>query len=261
MIIKLITSPTEKPRIKNVPYKTGATLRHYLKGIDLKKKRIIVSGKVQTSLDFKPRRSDEIIVANEINDPVSLTILAAHAIWAAVLAHPFIAAAFILTTAYSIYSFLTMPRAPSFNTGAGIDQNSPTYTWEGGKTIQDVGVPVPIVYGVHKVWGNIINQYQSTDGDSNYIHMLLLLCEGPLCSIDEIKVNDIAIEEFKNATVETRLGTNDQDPVDGFSELHDLHDVNVKLNYNQPFVYTTSRDDVESIELYLSFPKGLYKTV
>jgi hypothetical protein len=261
MIIKILDNPVKKPNIREISYKPGASLKHYLKGIDLKNHRVIVSGKVRTNMRFIPKRHDEIIVAQNIGGPVwPILVLIGHAIWTAALAHPFIAWAFILSSAYSIYSFLSTPRAPAFNTGFGIDSNSPTYTWEGGRTIQDVGVPVPIVYGIHKLWGNIINQYQSTDGDNNYIHLLLLLCEGEMCNITDVKINDIAIGEYRDATYEIRLGTNDQTPVEGFDQLHDLNDINVKLNYNQPFIYTTKRDDVESFELYFSFPKGIYQS-
>lgn len=258
MIIKLWPIETEKPIIKEVPYKPGASLAHYLKGIDLKGKKVIVNGKViKCPPCHFPRRRDDIIVANEKDWPV--LVFVAHAIWIAMLAHPFIAAMWALSLAYSIYSFLTMPRAQGFNTGAGIDQNSPTYAWDGGRTIQEVGTVVPIIYGEHKAWGNIINQYQSTDGDKNYIHILCLLCEGEICGVNEVKVNDIAIGEYQEATYETRLGTNDQDPIDGFSELHNLNDINVKLQYNKPIVYETKRDDVEAFEVYFSFPLGLFQ--
>lgn len=260
MILKIWPVPTEKPRIRKVKCVPGKDLEYYLKGIPLKGQKIIVSGKIVDDLSFIPKDSDEIIVTAEYNAPVVGAIVAlASAAWAVAVAHPFIAIAFVLFTAYSIYSFLSMPRVPNFNQGVGLDQGSPTYTWEGGRTIQEVGTPVPIVYGQHKVWGNVINQYQTTNGDNNFIHLLLLLCEGEIEGISDIKINDIPIESYQDVTSELRYGTNDQDPVTGFADLHDLHDLNIQLKKNQSFVYTTVNNDVEGFELYFSFPQGLFK--
>lgn len=263
MIIKILKSPTEKPRILPVPHVKGLSLKKYLRCFDLKDKDVIVNGKI-VDVDYVPKKNDEIIVKPKVEAPVVWAIgygigYVAGFLWAFATAHPFIAAFLVLGMGYSVYSYLSAPRAPSYNTGQGLDQNSPTYTWEGGHTIQDVGVPVPIVYGEHKVWGNIINQYQSTDGDKNYIHVLLLLCEGEVCDIEEVKVNDIAVEEYQDATYEIRKGANDQEPINGFSELHSLNDINIRLQQNQPITYRTKLNNVEAFEVYFSFPNGLYQ--
>jgi len=50
-------------------------------------------------------------------------------------------------------------------TGEGIDEGSATYGWEGIRTIQEVGTPIPVIYGRHRVGGNVINAYVRTDGN------------------------------------------------------------------------------------------------
>jgi len=73
---------------------------------------------------------------------------------AAFTAYPFVmAAVFIASVAYTIYSYCTAPSAPK--TGQGLN-SSPTYGWEGAAMTVRQGIPVPIVYGENLLGGNII---------------------------------------------------------------------------------------------------------
>ena len=92
---------------------------------------------------------------------------------------------------YSVYSAITArSRQPSFGlNGGGLDESSSTYGWDGINTIQDVGVPVKIIYGEHRTGGNIINQFISTDGDKQYLNLLIAAGEGEIESISDIKIN------------------------------------------------------------------------
>ncbi len=242
----------------------GRTVIDCLKaaGVDHDGIRVIVSGKRISDLDYPVEAGDEIIVTPDVKGPVIAVISAiVSAVWAAAVAHPFIAAFFILSTGYSIYSAVSQPRMPDFNLGAnsgGIDEGSPTYGWDGVQTVQEVGVPVPIIYGEHKVGGNIINQFIWTNGDKNYLNLLLALCEGEIEDITDVKINDNPVTNFNNVEVFKRMGTNDQAVAANFEDLHSLNLINANLMKDTPYLYTTVDHDVEAFELQLRFNNGLF---
>lgn len=138
-------------------------------------------------------------------------------------------------------------------------EGSPTYGWEGIKTTQDVGIPIKIVYGRHRTGGNIINQFVSTDGDKQYLNLLIALCEGEIQSLSNVLVNGNPIENFSGITSEQRTGTNAQTVIPNFEDLHNLYPVGANLTKDNPYVYTTADSDVEAFEIYLTMPGGLYQ--
>ena len=87
---------------------------------------------------------------------------------------------------------------PDFGVATGgtgsLDEGSPTYGWDGAQTTQEVGIPIAVVYGEHKIGGNIINQFLWEDGEKNYLNVLIALCEGEIESIGQIYINDNPIE-------------------------------------------------------------------
>lgn len=117
-----------------------------------------VNGKVLHPLKWgKPlNNGDEVLIIQEVGEIAFLTAILT---WAGVSAET---AATISTVvgvtlavasiAYTIYSYATAPKPPS--TGKGLN-SSPTYGWDGLQMQVRQGVPVPIVYGEHRIPGNI----------------------------------------------------------------------------------------------------------
>ena len=159
----------DQAQIKELTYSRGNTIRDFLdeSGFDYKDKRIIVSGKRIDDLGRRLDRGDEIIIIPEVKAPVIAVVSwIVSAVAAYAIAHPFIFAFFVLSLGYSIYQYMNQPKMADFNLGSvGLDEGSPTYGWDGVQTIQEVGVPVAVVYGEHKIGGNIINQFLRDDGD------------------------------------------------------------------------------------------------
>jgi predicted phage tail protein len=266
--IRNITNPfkPEEADIKSFPYSRDKTLAAYLteSGFEYKDKRVIVSGKRIDDFETRLELGDEIIVVPEVKAPVVAIVSAiVSAVWAVAAAHPFLFAFFVLSMGYSIYQYMNQPRMPDFNLGAGgggsLDEGSPTYGWDGVQTLQEVGVPVAVVYGEHKVGGNIINQYLWDDGDKNYLNVLLALCEGEIEDIGSIEINDNPIENYDGVTIIKRFGSNDQPVMENFEELHNLYPVNATLTQNNSFIYTTIDSDVEGFEVHLRLNNGLYQ--
>lgn len=227
--------------------------------INLEDFDIIVSGRLAKSLDEFVNDKSEIIVSPKIKGPMLLAL----PFVAAYYALPLVAIAVNSSANYlldfAIYRSVTASRMKSGLSIGGGDESSPTYGWEGIHTMRDIGIPVPIIYGEHKVGGNVINEYIWTDGDKNYLNTLLSLGEGEIESISDIKINDNPIANFDGISYTTKMGTNSQSVIPNFSDLHNIVAVNVQLTKNNAYVYTTGETDVEGFELKLQLPSGLYQ--
>jgi hypothetical protein len=179
---------------KHLPFVLNQTLQEYLNELDFYSpdNRIIVMGKVVTDLSIILKDGDEIIITPAVKwDWIVWIGGAIYAIYMAV--QPYLWILYVLSIAYSIYSIFQSPRTPSFGNGEGLDEGSPTYGWDGISNTQDVGVPIGVVYGEHRVGGNIINQFIRTDGDKEYLNLLISLSEGEIESINDIEINENAL--------------------------------------------------------------------
>ncbi len=163
----------------------------------------------------------------------------------------------VLSVIYSVVSaFMAGARKPS--TGSGADTSSPTYGWDGIQNTAQVGLPVPIVYGTHRVGGQVIGEYVNTLDDSdNYLNILFAVSEGVIDGISSVEVNGNPISNFNLVTTNTRLGTNTQTPIPNFQQVHQLRSVNVQLAYNVPQVYTCF-SAIDSFEVHLLMQNGLF---
>ena len=268
VIVRYIENPfkPDEALIKELSYSRAKSLKECLEesGFEYKGKRIIVSGKRVESFNMMLDNGDEITIVPEVKAPVIAVVSAiASAVWAVAVAHPFLFTFFVLAAGYSIYQYMNQPRMPDFNLGSGptggLDEGSPTYGWDGAQTIQEVGVPVGVVYGEHKIGGNIINQFLHDDGDKHYLNVLLALSEGEIESIDDIEINDNPIDNFDGIDVVKRYGVNDQALISDFEDLHNLYTVNVNLLKDDPHIYTTVDSDVEGFVIHFRLNNGLYQ--
>lgn len=138
--------------VKELPFINNKTIQDYLTetGFELSESRVIVTGAVVKDLTTTLKDGDEIIITPNVEFAAIAAWWAAATFWqgvALVLS--------VVSVAYSIYSVFNQPRAPSFGTiGQGLDEGSPSYGWDGIVNTQDVGTPIPILYGAHRVGGN-----------------------------------------------------------------------------------------------------------
>ena len=150
---KILSSDGQE--VKEIPFEFGKTAVWYVDqaGFYSKDCRVIINGKVVNDL-YIICQDDEISVAPYVGfDPVTWGTF-----WATVLNAILVA---VISFAVSYGLNLLFARKPSRGgIGNGIDEGSSTYGWEGIRTTQEVGTPVPVVYGEHMVGGNIVNQHQ-----------------------------------------------------------------------------------------------------
>jgi predicted phage tail protein len=176
----------------------------------------------------------------------------------------------IASIAYTIYSYVAAPK-PS--RGAQPSRNaldsSPTYGWEGIRMTIETGIPVPISYGEHLIGGNLITCFVTSDGEKNYLNMLIALCEGEIEGIMKedlsgvcpstafnpyVLVNDNPLSNFQNVWWDYRLGTQDQNTIQGFSDIKNTFTVGGVLITGAGYIYTTVGSLVEAFELRFRIP-------
>lgn len=229
-------------------------------GIDIRGMSIIIDGKVVESLNIPIDNQSEILITPALELEAIGTFLE----WAFVT-HWFTTTMIILSAGFAVYQAVSAPRLSGFGSyGSGMDESSPTYGWEGIRTIQEVGVPVKVIYGEHRTGGNILNQYVSTDGDLQYLNILIGVCEGEIDSISGVQINDNPVENFSDIDTAYRLGTNDQTVIPNFEDLHNVYGINAQLlkdpgDNSKSYTYTTADSDVEGFEIYLTLPNGLFQ--
>lgn len=151
---------------------------------------------------------------------------------------------------------------------------SPTYTFGPIQTQALAGVPIPVVYGSHKVGGNVISQkVQIDDQGKSVLNTLLCLSEGPIASVagidtdtdgligddipEGIQINGVEASQIPGVEVSIRLGTPTQLPIPGFSDLTTGVPVGTIVNQNFPITYRTN-GEVQALDVLITFVGGLY---
>jgi len=174
----------------------------------------------------------------------------------------------VLTIAAVVYSYCSTEKPKKTGQGLG---TSPTYGWDGIKTQSQPGVPVPLAYGEHMVGGNVIGAYVSSNGDKNFLNMLIALCEGPIEGImkeDEsgvctattdtpsILINDNPFSNFEgDVEWDYRLGEDEQTAIPGFTDAIQTYSLGSPLiTTGSPYTYTTIGDDVQAFECRFRIP-------
>ncbi|GBG57770.1 hypothetical protein SPFL3102_01489 [Sporomusaceae bacterium FL31] len=138
-------------------------------------------------------------------------------------------------------------------------QETPTYSWGRIQSLSGQGNPISITYGTVKTAGQIIAQHVSSDGDKQYLNILLAAGDGPLDEITGIEINDNDISNYQGVNVEVRMGTNDQEPITNFSDQWADKALSYNLGtVNQYAIDQTDGNACQGLEISIEFPGGLY---
>ena len=175
----------------------------------------------------------------------------------------------------------------------GEDEASPTYTWSGIQTTYGAGFRIPLVYGIHRVGGQVIGRdlYEVLHRDTqnpilstytDHLRLLIALCEGPVFAIGQstdasgnksphlrpdqplpantapegLQINGSSVLASQDR-VEVRFGDMHQPPFSDWVQQWQTYAVGQALKYNEPVVYTTNGNNVADIKLRVLF-SGLY---
>jgi len=145
-----------------------------------------------------------------------------------------------------------------------IEQQSVTYSWNPGYLLQGQGHAVGIIYGTVRPTMTVLSQHISSDGEKQYLNLVLCVGDGPIDSITEIKINDNPIENYQEPLYEVRLGTNNQEGFDrgkvlNFLDTYADQPLSYELELAADWVeHQTDGNSANGLEIELSMPGGLY---
>lgn len=103
----------------------------------------------------------------------------------------------VAAVSYGINWAIAQLSPPAKPLGIGLDRGddqSATYAWDGAKTSYGPGLPIPFLYGMHLLPGQVVwSDVQATVSDlgvptstaSDILRVVLSLCEGPVHSVDQ----------------------------------------------------------------------------
>jgi len=123
---------------------------------------------------------------------------------------------------------------------------------------------IPVVYGSRRVGGTIVNM-AVTGAENEFLHIFLVLCEGPVSAINTVYLDDVASESFRYpgyVRINKHLGADDQvADADAVAELADWGDnhrlrgvaylyVRLQYHYKAWFSIPTITADIDGRTLY-----------
>jgi len=153
-----------------------------------------------------------------------------------------------------------------FGTGGSFNSTR-TYIWN-PVTTQQQGIAIPIVYGTHRVYGNIISGYINTreglsvdksgKSENQSLNMLIALCQGPVSAIRNILINDQQVSRYPGLNIDSRTGGINQPIISTFGGEKVTYIPNREVRFDTPINYDTPDNDFDGLEIVLSFPRGLF---
>ena len=154
--------------------------------------------------------------------------------------------------------------------------DSPTFNAEGFRNSVQNGQPIPVVYGKHRVAGQIIQQFfrVNEQGDS-ILYTLLSLGHGPIQSIGGLTVDTDKIQgdaiptsleingqpalNYEDVVFSCRMGTANQNPIPGFNESVSTQAIGTELVAGAVATVATTTTPISAFEVNISLPSGLFK--
>ena len=145
----------------------------------------------------------------------------------------------------------------------GFDR-SQTYSWN-PITTQQQGSAIPIIYGKHRTYGNIISGYidygEGISIGNQKLNLLISLGMGPIKAITNIRINDQVSGFYSGLELHTRLGLLNQNDIPSSNgapvTYHPGREVRADSLWTAPY-YVTPDDDFDGLEIVLSFPRGVF---
>jgi predicted phage tail protein len=147
------------------------------------------------------------------------------------------------------------PKIPELNGSAFA--GSQLYSWS-PQTLQQQGIPMPVFYGVNKLYGNIIDAYTSDENDRSRLNLLISLGLGPQKQLSSFKINDQAVEYF-GIVPEVRLGHLNQSVTTVGQNTATEFSQSVRVETTSPYLFTTPGSAFGLLEVEVLFPNGLWK--
>lgn len=110
---------------------------------------------------------------------------------------------------------------------SGLD-NDARYGFDNAQNTTTEGGPIPCVFGRDRFAGPIISVLFDTNGTTEILKYLVLVSEGEIAAINDVRLNNSPAAAL-GATIELRLGTDDQTVVPGFERTGAAYTANAHL--------------------------------
>ncbi len=270
MKILIINDPFDRANriVKELEF-SGCTIADYKSALKLDSEYVCaVSGKLVAD-DYVPCTHDEIVFVADLKNNASswLNVAAGSALivvgvatqqyWIAGMGGSMIAGVAL--------GMIAKQFAPRVDAALGTFENSQTYTWDGIQNIYGENEPVPVLFGRHRVGGNVIAGFVSGDTTeglqtNKYLHLLFAVSEGEVWGIepDSIMIDGNRLADYdSDARVYYTTGTASQDLSsfgDSFSKIRRRYLFSSKrLSYNTAFPYTL-KESADSALITIAFP-------
>lgn len=136
-------------------------------------------------------------------------------------------------------------------------ESDPTYSWDGVTTMEGQGNAIAITYGTVKSGGQSIAKYVSNDSNDQVLNWLVCAGEGVL-EIEDVKLNDNPIENYKDVSVEIRTGTNNQEIISNFNDTIETKQLGYEILNDEWRLDEVQGNSAEGLMIDIEFSQGLY---
>ncbi|BCR31330.1 hypothetical protein KAM376D_25070 [Aeromonas caviae] len=148
-------------------------------------------------------------------------------------------------------------------TRGGSGTESRTYGIDGAKNTSEDGLPVPVTYGRHRQAGNIIGNYTTMNGQTQYLHMLINAGEGVIAGVKpgSILINDQPLDSLTDVEYRVLNGNDGQETTNIFDQQIIPNQVTVNREMKKASVWTEFTTSVsrEVEGVRLDFLSNIYK--
>lgn len=145
---------------------------------------------------------------------------------------------------------------PALNTGN--QDTSQTYGWDLPSPVSAEGNVMGLTFGECIPQPQVLTQHVETVNGQQYLNLLLCGGMGPIDEIKNIRIGNNDIGNYTDVRLETRLGTNDQQPISFFNNNPIDQYVSLEVG-DHPLIQTTNSIKASSIDLTFEWSGGLFK--
>lgn len=243
--IILIRDPLKMGRSReSVPCLAGQWLSEAVPGECLVGDWVAVdAGRVLTRQEWETRLlvpGDEILVYPRLGDLVTAIVIGT-----------------ILIASVAM-QMLMKPKGANVPTTSSDLSGSNTYGFSGIENGTRIGAPIPVVYGKHRVGGQLITAMVKTESNNDVLHLLYAMSEGEVVSIESVEINQQPIENYKGVSIQTRPGVNAQSAVTLFDSRPGVT-YGADAALTPSFItYTTIGTNLNAFEVKFTLPGGLF---
>jgi len=139
-----------------------------------------------------------------------------------------------------------------------LSSSSATYGWDVAANPVEEGLPVPVLYGTHRVTPPLIGKYVELDGDNQYLNLLYAVADHQVTAMSGIRINETPVESYSGISMSQRMGTVDQPVIQFFGDTHTDMPVSARLTSASEWITRrTQGNAVQGIGVGILFPNGL----